>query len=90
MRMALIGALLLVAAGCAGTPFKFENARKVQIGMTEAEVVSLMGRPYMVSSRSGEQLWVWSHANAFAQAKSVSIVMKEGKVIAVPDIPSSF
>lgn len=87
--LALIGGILLVS--CAGTPFKFENARQVKAGMTEAEVTSYMGRPYMITSRGEEQIWVWSQANGFTgSSQSISFVMKDGKVVNVPTIPDSF
>ncbi|TWI52985.1 Beta-barrel assembly machine subunit BamE [Pseudomonas duriflava] len=84
--VALAGAI----SGCAGTSFDYSQARQVKVGMTEAEVVQIMGRPYSVVSRGDEQMWVWSHANVFAGSKAVSFKMKGGKVIETPSIPSSF
>ncbi len=46
-------ALLFSACASAGTNFRWANLRQVQLGMTKAEVVRLMGRPYMVQSVSG-------------------------------------
>lgn len=86
-------ALLLASsiAACAGSPFKFENARKVTVGMTQSELTNLLGKPYLVTSRGQDEIWVWSHANGLTGgAKSVSFVIREGKVVSVPTIPDSF
>lgn len=84
-------ALLLSLSGCAGTDFSYDEARKVQLGMTEDQVVQLMGPPYSVVSRADGQMWVWSHANGMTGAsRVVSFKMKDGKVIEVPPIPTSF
>lgn len=83
--------LTLVAIGCAGTRFSFDSARQVRVGMTEAEVTKIMGRPYSVNSRGDVQVWIWSQANGFTGAhQSVSFPMRDGKVESVPKIPESF
>lgn len=87
-------ALIVVAAlvaGCAGTRFSFEDARQVTVGMTEAEVVERLGKPYMVTSRGDSQIWVWSQANGFTgSSQAVTFIFRDGKVVTVPTIPASF
>jgi hypothetical protein len=79
------------SVGCAGSPFSFENARQVKIGMTESEVTTLLGTPYSVLSRDNEQLWIWSYTNLMVgDSRVVSYVMKDGRVSRVPTIPGSF
>lgn len=92
MRKFLIAIAACAAlAGCAGTKFDFEAARQVKVGMTEAEVQELMGRPYSVTTKGDSQIWVWSYANGMTGAhQAVSFVMKDGKVESVPKIPESF
>lgn len=87
-----LAALLCAAmvAGCAGTPFSFDSARQVRVGMTEAQLTGIMGRPYSVTTRGDQQIWVWSEASAFGGARSVSFVLRGGKVEGVPTIPASF
>ena len=87
-----LGSLLLATAlaGCAGTPFRFDDARKVKVGMTEKELTALMGSPYMVTTKGDEQIWVWSAATAFGTSKFVSFPLRDGKVSAVPYLPESF
>ncbi|MHB0844759.1 outer membrane protein assembly factor BamE domain-containing protein [Stutzerimonas nitrititolerans] len=91
--MRSIAALLLfcvLISGCAGTNFSYDQARRVQVGMTESEVVRIMGSPYSVTSRGNEQMWVWSHANGFGAARAVSFKFADGRVVEVPSIPESF
>jgi outer membrane protein assembly factor BamE (lipoprotein component of BamABCDE complex) len=77
-------------AACAGTPISWSSARAVKLGMTQAQLTETMGKPYMVTTRGADEIWVYSHANAFSGAESVSFVMREGKVSGVPTIPDAF
>lgn len=86
----LLAALMFLVAGCAGTQFEWATARQIKAGMTENEVIALMGPPYLVKSQGGTITWVWSYADAFSGSKSVSVVFKDGKVSDPPPIPSSF
>ncbi|RYF76819.1 MAG: outer membrane protein assembly factor BamE [Comamonadaceae bacterium] len=88
----LIASATLFLAACAGTAFDWENARKLQLGMTEKEVTDLMGAPYSVRSvNDGTQTWVWSFANGMTgSSRVVSAVFRDGKVITVPSVPASF
>lgn len=85
-----LSAAILLLLGCAGTPFTFGQASQVKVGMTEDQVLGLMGSPYSVVSRGDSQMWIWSHANAFGGAKTISFEMKDGKVASVPSIPKTF
>lgn len=83
--------LLALLIGCAGTKFSFDSARQVQVGMTKSQVQGLMGKPYMVTSRDGKEIWIWSYANGMTGgAQSISFIFKDGKVESVPAIPESF
>lgn len=89
MKALLLAACLTLTA-CAGTPFSYDNARQVKTGMDEDQVYQLMGNPYRVVSRDGEQMWVWSYANALGGARVVSFKMRDGRVTEVPTIPANF
>ncbi|MBY8946367.1 outer membrane protein assembly factor BamE [Pseudomonas sp. SH10-3B] len=83
--------LALVLSGCAGTSFSYDDARKVQVGMTEEQITQIMGPPYSVVSRADGQMWIWSHANGMTGASRViSFRLVDGKVVEVPTIPASF
>lgn len=86
----ILAAIVIVLAGCAGTPFTFGQASQVKVGMTQDQVYEIMGSPYMVTSREEGQMWVYTHATAFGGAKSVSFEIKDGKVAKVPYIPKDF
>lgn len=88
LTMIFIG---LIVAGCAGTPINMSRAREVKVGMTETEVTDLMGKPYSITTRGDEQIWVWANANGITGAHTVlSYGMRDGKVVSVPTIPNSF
>jgi len=86
----LIAATALAMSACAGTNFKWDDARQIRTGMTEQEVTALMGQPYLVKSEGSKLTWVWSHANALGASKAVSVVFVDGKVAEQPAIPDSF
>lgn len=91
LKFAVAAALVLTLSGCAGTSFFYDDARLVQVGMTEDQVTQIMGPPYSVISRTDGQMWVWSHANGMTGASRViSFKMMDGKVVEVPPIPTSF
>lgn len=91
LKFAVAAALVLTLSGCAGTSFSYDDARLVQVGMTEDQVTQIMGPPYSVISRTDGQMWVWSHANGMTGASRViSFKMMDGKVVEVPPIPTSF
>lgn len=90
-RFFAVVALALALSGCAGTSFSYDDARKVQVGMTEEQVTQIMGPPYSVVSRADGQMWIWSHANGMTGAsKVISFRLVDGKVVEVPAIPTSF
>jgi outer membrane protein assembly factor BamE (lipoprotein component of BamABCDE complex) len=89
-KIATLCVLFLLSA-CAGTPINWDNARLLKVGMTENEVTSQMGKPYMVSSRSdGTQIWVYTFVAGLGGSETLSLTMKDGKAIQVPIVPASF
>lgn len=89
-RFIALCALLLLGA-CAGTPFKWSQARQIKTGMTTDEVKSIMGAPYSVTSRDGALLYVWVQVNPLTFAtNSLRVDFKEGRVISAPPIPDEF
>ena len=83
-------ALSLCLVACAGTKFSFDDARRVQVGMTEAQLQEILGAPTAVVAKGDQVVWVWSYADAFTGAKSVSFVLKDGVVVSVPNLPVTF
>lgn len=90
-KFVAVAVLAAVLCGCAGTNFTYDQARQVKVGMTETQVVELMGPPYSVVSRADGQMWVWSHANGMTgSSRAVSFRMVDGKVVEIPAIPATF
>nr|DAS44423.1 MAG TPA: SmpA / OmlA family [Bacteriophage sp.] len=78
-------------AGCAGTNFNWNNARQIKEGMSEQQVLTLLGKPNMTTSTPNGLIYVWSFANGFTgTARSVSVIMKDGVVVSAPSIPDSY
>lgn len=90
MRLALAALALLAAIGCAGTPFDWQAARQIKVGMTEQQVEAIMGAPYLIKSAPEGTTWVWSYANLASQVRTYSVTLNGGKVIAVPDLPANY
>lgn len=92
-RIIAITVIAYGLSGCvsAGTQIEWDRARQVQAGMTQPEVIALMGRPYSVTSRGeGRQTWVWVYVNAFAGSQSAALNFQDGRVLQAFEIPDSF
>jgi hypothetical protein len=86
MRAPLVVALTLLLAGCAGTPFDWDRAKLVRVGTTQAELLAMLGKPYMVKTQAtGDQVWIWSYTGLDG-TKLVSYGLKDGHVTVVPTI----
>jgi len=86
---AIILTVLLLTA-CAGTAFKWSDARKITPGMTTQEVAQLIGQPTSVTSRDGVLIYVWVWVNTFSGTRSLRVDFKDNKAITAPPIPDSF
>jgi hypothetical protein len=87
----LMALTILLLSGCTHSSFKFDDARKVQLGMDERQLINIMGDPKSISSSDDSEVWVWVNYNGFTgKMQKVSYVIKDGKVIDVPAIPKSF
>jgi outer membrane protein assembly factor BamE (lipoprotein component of BamABCDE complex) len=82
-------AAALLAVGCAGTPFRWEAARQIRPGMTEQQVVAIMGDPLSVAVTPNGNAWVWTYADGFGHARTLSVLFKDGKVATAPAVPTA-
>jgi len=86
----IIVAVALLAA-CAGTPFKWSQARKIAPGMTVSEVTQLMGSPTEVIATGDIVSYIWVFANGMTgSSRSLRVDFRNGKAISAPPIPASF
>ena len=87
----LIAFLILSLTACAGTPFKWDDVRQIQPGMTPDEVTKLIGPPTTVSVTGDMTIYAWAHVNMLSSStKSLSVIFRDGKVSKAPSIPAGF
>lgn len=77
-------------AGCAGTSFKWSDARKIKAGMTTDEVTQLLGEPNGIVSRDGVLIYSWSSVSLSSGSRAIRIEFKDNKVTDTPAVPNSF
>ena len=86
--------LIFVIFGCAGTTFKWDQARLIKEGMSEKELSTTMGPPYQVKvDETGQQLWQWVYADLYGISggtRTFSVALRNGVVVKAPAIPESF
>lgn len=82
----------LFLGGCAGVNFDWDDARQVSIGMSQDEVITIMGNPSHISSYGdGTTLYQWVFATGFGSVKQFTVKFDDtGKAISVPAVPESF
>lgn len=68
-------------AACAGTHFRWEDTERIKPGMSEAEVISVLGEPYSKTQSGQTKILTWSYAAGFGGAKAVSYRLVDDKVI---------
>lgn len=86
----LLLSVTLLTSGCVGTHFTFSEVRQVQPGMTEQQVQQIMGKPNVVTAQGNQVRWVYAYGTAIGSAASASFVFENGRVVQVPNVPSSF
>lgn len=83
-------ALTALLCGCVGTHFNFDQVRRVRVGMTEREVTNIMGKPNTITAAGGQVRWVYAFGTALGTGKAASFVFRDGQVVEVPAVPTSF
>ena len=90
-RLLVITAAFFLAA-CAGTAFKWNEARQIKAGMSKKEVTALVGTPNRITTiddQSQRYVWVW--VNTFSGSTRTLVVdFKDGQAIKAPPIPDEF
>lgn len=90
IKITFLAALLLVS-GCAGTAFKWSDARRITPGMTPEEVTRLIGTPNNVTSRDGILIYVWANVNLMSgETRTLRVDFKDNKAISAPPVPDSY
>lgn len=88
-RFFIIAMIAPWAASCATSPTQsfWDRARQVTVGMTEAEVIALLGKPNEVLVVGKNITWKWSAFTVGGGYRWLSLPMREGKIAAVPALP---
>jgi len=70
----------------------FEKVRTIKVGMSEQQLLDIMGSPYSVTTQyNNQQIWLYHQFNTFTGAtKWVSFVLQNGVVTGTPYLPKSF
>ena len=84
-------AVIVAVSACAGTAFKWSDARKIEKGMTTDQVVKLVGTPNTVSATGSTLIYVWVFVNGMSgTSRTLRVDFQDGKVISAPPIPDTF
>lgn len=87
----LIGIAALALAACAGTPFKWSQARQIQPGMSTTDVTHLVGTPNSIKSQGDVVTYAWVYVNTFnGTSRTLRVDFRDGKAISAPPIPPEF
>lgn len=85
MKQSILSVSLIVTsavmASCAGTPFKWEDTEKIHVGMSEDEVIAILGKPHSRTASNRLVICTWSFATAFGGARAVSYSFRDGKLV---------
>lgn len=84
IRKAVLGAAI-VLSGCAGTRFDWDDAARVHEGMTEPQVIAVLGKPYSRAQSGNRVVLMWSYASAFGSGRAVSYTLVNGRVVGMSE-----
>jgi hypothetical protein len=87
MKPLLSIVLLVFLAGCASpTVAVIDGLRQVRPGMTEADVAQRAGQPLSKEALAGgSEIWTWKFVSPIEGQSTVTIILKNGVVLEVPD-----
>ncbi|WP_374614985.1 outer membrane protein assembly factor BamE [Sphingorhabdus sp.] len=93
MRKNLAIAAALMLAGCVsmGTNYDVASVDRLQVGMTKAQVIGLLGQPnQVITNADGSERLVWVHSTGSmfgANARSVGVPFgPDGRLADVPQL----
>lgn len=81
-RLCVLAAVAWIGTGCAGTPFRWQDVDRVHDGMTEREVVAILGPPDSRSQHGNRLALGWAHVNPITtRIRSVGFTLVDGLVV---------
>lgn len=95
MKIQLAVVAVLIACSVAGCvprhKFTMENARKIKTGMTEEEVIALIGEPTSISVNPMFTILTWSYINTITrQYQTVTLYSKDGKIVSQQEMSEQY
>ena len=73
--------LTLSLASCSGSSVKtIEEVRQVKVGLTEMEILYLLGEPREIEVEVGYEEWYYSYEANSRYNNTINIYIKDGKV----------
>ena len=79
-RTLLLAAALALSA-CAGTPFQWDDTKRITPGMSESEVIGILGQPYARSQSGNTSVLTWSYKGLTEPVRAVSYRFVDGRVV---------
>jgi outer membrane protein assembly factor BamE (lipoprotein component of BamABCDE complex) len=90
-RLCIVLLSTALCAACAGSGFQWDKARQIETGMTQDQVLALMGPPSDVRTQTYGVAWTWAYLNPReGSARVVSVAFREGRVVYGAGVPESF
>ena len=84
----MVAGLFCTSCVSMGTDYDTAAVERLQVGMSKAEVIQILGQPNQVISNSdGSERLIWVHStgSAFgAKSRSVGLPFNDGKLMDVP------
>ena len=81
---AIFGLILLGLSGCGGTTTR--AMQEVEPGMTEAQILDMLGEPRKRSFGEAYEAWLYDDAVGFAKCAYVTIWFKDDEVLSMKSI----
>lgn len=90
-RIIALSVLLCLSTGAAeARSFKWDDIRRIKVGMTAEEVKKIAGKPTTIVSTNGVVQYSWVKVTWTGKASIAWIQLENGFVTVVPDIPKEF
>jgi hypothetical protein len=98
MKLAALAlSILMISCASAGSYFRWDDVRELQVGMTKQEVVDRLGPPYRQTAskvKDGlQEKYIWSYAQSgmtSTKSRSISVIFLNGKAVSVPTVPEDY
>lgn len=81
MRLAALAFALVLSACATANNYQWEDSAKVHAGMTEAELMAILGTPQERAQDGNLAVWTWTFNSASHGTRIVTFRLLNGKVV---------